>query len=348
MASLQDAIVGKCNAGLGLEDRKRLTIAVELCARPSILFLDEPTSGLDSQSALHIVQLMCKLARTGLAVIATIHQPSAEIFDHFDNLLLLERGGTQVYFGPRANAVAYFEARCSILCDANDNPAEFLIDAASSGNVLEHGKPGSVTSRDTMGLHGLALKWRASREYLNISRELEGLVKRLAVERPNRMDPRGATTWQQSVELTKRLSRHFWRDASFSYTKILTSLAIAVIIGLSFWQAELTVAGLQNRMFSVFLILFIPPVFMNQLIVKWFTMRGLWEGREKPARVYGNIALCTSFLLAELPYCLVGATVFWLIWYLAGAPRGLSSLAVLLRRRSNSWLSARRRQSPFQ
>ena len=90
-----DAIVGT----LGVEHRKRTTIAVELVAKPSLIFLDEPTSGLDSQSAWAITSLLRDLANSGQAIVCTIHQPSSLLFESFDRLLLLERGGYTVYFG---------------------------------------------------------------------------------------------------------------------------------------------------------------------------------------------------------------------------------------------------------
>jgi ATP-binding cassette, subfamily G (WHITE), member 2, SNQ2 len=81
-----DAVVGS----LGVENRKRTTIGVELAAKPKLLlFLDEPTSGLDSQSAWAIVNFLRELANHGQAILCTIHQPSAELFQEFDRLLLL-------------------------------------------------------------------------------------------------------------------------------------------------------------------------------------------------------------------------------------------------------------------
>lgn len=75
LTSIQDAIIGTTSAGLNLEQRKRVTIAVEVVSRPAILFCDEPTTALDTKSALRVVKLLRRLARTGLAVICTIHQP---------------------------------------------------------------------------------------------------------------------------------------------------------------------------------------------------------------------------------------------------------------------------------
>jgi len=77
LSHLQDAIIGTPSAGLNAEQRKRLTIAVEVVSRPAILFCDEPTTGLDTKSALRVVKLLRRLARTGLAVICTIHQPAS-------------------------------------------------------------------------------------------------------------------------------------------------------------------------------------------------------------------------------------------------------------------------------
>ena len=90
---LADALV----SSLGVEARKRLTIGVELASKPELLlFLDEPTSGLDSQSAWNIVRFLRKLADHGQAILCTIHQPSSLLFESFDRLLLLQRGGETV------------------------------------------------------------------------------------------------------------------------------------------------------------------------------------------------------------------------------------------------------------
>jgi ABC-type multidrug transport system ATPase subunit len=79
-------------AGLNVEQRKRLTIGVELAAKPGLLlFLDEPTSGLDSQTAWSIATLIRKLANNGQAILCTIHQPSGILFQQFDRLLLLAK-----------------------------------------------------------------------------------------------------------------------------------------------------------------------------------------------------------------------------------------------------------------
>jgi ABC-type multidrug transport system ATPase subunit len=83
-----------------MEQRKRLTIAVELVAFPRILFLDEPTSGLDGSGALLVAGVMRAVADRGVVVVSTIHQPSAAIFGMFDELLLLQRRGRVVYNGP--------------------------------------------------------------------------------------------------------------------------------------------------------------------------------------------------------------------------------------------------------
>ena len=94
--------------GLNVEQRRRLTIGVELAAKPQLLFLDEPTSGLDSQTSWAICDLIEKLANSGLAVLCTIHQPSAVLFERFDRLLLLHKGGRMIYFGdigPNSSAV---------------------------------------------------------------------------------------------------------------------------------------------------------------------------------------------------------------------------------------------------
>jgi ABC-type multidrug transport system ATPase subunit len=91
MDKIGDALIGDLGEGTGIsvEERKRLTIGVELVGKPKLLFLDEPTSGLDAQSSFNIVRFIRKLADAGWPVLCTIHQPSATLFEHFDHLLLL-------------------------------------------------------------------------------------------------------------------------------------------------------------------------------------------------------------------------------------------------------------------
>ncbi|GAA95733.1 uncharacterized protein L969DRAFT_92858 [Mixia osmundae IAM 14324] len=311
LRDLEDAMVGTTSAGLSLEARKRLAIAVELVAQPGVLFLDEPTSGLDAQSAVHIVDLMRRLSRIGLAVLATIHMPSAEVFELFDDVLLLQRGGKQVFTGSREDALEWFD------CPANANPAESILDAIS--------KPPSDQQRTP-----LAERWRQSES-----------LQKLDASIPTKADIPGSNSldqpdWlQQTKQVLRRYSRNFYRDTAFSFTKLFTATAVGFIVGLSFWRLGNTIADMQNYMFSVFLVLFIPPVFMNQMIMKMVSLRALWLAREKPAGTYGPAAFCLSLALAEVPYMVVSAVVFFAVWFLmvgivATAARFFYCLAMLL------------------
>lgn len=73
LSDLSGSLVGSgVGAGLSFEQKKRLSIAVELAASPSILFLDEPTSGLDARSALLVVRLLRKICNSGRTIVATV------------------------------------------------------------------------------------------------------------------------------------------------------------------------------------------------------------------------------------------------------------------------------------
>jgi len=129
MRHIAGATVGSMGFGLNQEQRKRLTIAVELASKPELLlFLDEPTSGLDSLAAFNIVRFLRRLADAGQAVLCTIHQPSAVLFDQFDELLLLKAGGRVVYNGELGQdsqkLIKYFENNGGKKCPPDANPAE--------------------------------------------------------------------------------------------------------------------------------------------------------------------------------------------------------------------------------
>ena len=118
--NLKDAIVGLPGVtGLSTEQRKRLTIAVELVANPSIIFMDEPTSGLDARAAAIVMRAVRNTVDTGRTVVCTIHQPSIDIFEAFDELLLMKRGGQVIYSGQLGRnsqkIIEYFEVLLHIL-----------------------------------------------------------------------------------------------------------------------------------------------------------------------------------------------------------------------------------------
>ena len=80
-------------------ERKRTSIGYELITEPSLLLLDEPTSGLDSATALRITRVLKKEAERGMTILATIHQPSADLLLNFDRVISLSEGYT-IYNGP--------------------------------------------------------------------------------------------------------------------------------------------------------------------------------------------------------------------------------------------------------
>jgi len=84
---IKDALVGRPGInGLSLEQRKRLTVAVELVSNPSVILMDEPTTGLDARSAAIVMRAVKNISETGRTVVCTIHQPSTEIFEAFDEV----------------------------------------------------------------------------------------------------------------------------------------------------------------------------------------------------------------------------------------------------------------------
>ncbi|EXB53833.1 Pleiotropic drug resistance protein 3 [Morus notabilis] len=137
LGHLKDALVGIPGiSGLSTEQRRRLTIAVELVANPSILFMDEPKTGLDARAAAIVMRIVRNVVDTGRTVVCTIHQPSIDIFEAFDELILLNPGGQVIYFGPlgqdSSSVVVYFECISGVPRIRNGcNPAAWMLEVTS-------------------------------------------------------------------------------------------------------------------------------------------------------------------------------------------------------------------------
>ncbi|KAJ3119633.1 hypothetical protein HK100_000215 [Physocladia obscura] len=116
--------------GISGGQRKRVNIGIELAAAPLSVFLDEPTSGLDSTSALDSVRILRSISRLGLTIVAVIHQPRAEIFESFDDVLMIAPGGRTAYFGPVPEAKPYYQA-LGFHFEPVSNDADTLMDILS-------------------------------------------------------------------------------------------------------------------------------------------------------------------------------------------------------------------------
>lgn len=109
--------------------KRRMAVALELLSDPSLLFLDEPTTGLDSSASTSLIALLNSLARGGRTLVATIHQPSALLFEKIDSIYCLSEGRT-LYKGPRRHLLPAL-ASAGLRCPPYHNPADFLMEVAS-------------------------------------------------------------------------------------------------------------------------------------------------------------------------------------------------------------------------
>ena len=200
-----------------MEQRKRLTIGVELVAKPGLLlFLDEPTSGLDSQTSWNILQLLRKLTAHGQAILCTIHQPSAILFENFDRLLFLAKGGKTVYFGEVGIGsrilIDYFERQGAPKCPAGENPAEWMLSAIGAA-------PGTKTEIDWHQA------WLDSAERSQVHAHLAELRHNGSSSSSKEdADPAAyaefaASLWTQMREVSWRVFQQYWRSPTYLYSK---------------------------------------------------------------------------------------------------------------------------------
>jgi ATP-binding cassette, subfamily G (WHITE), member 2, PDR len=218
MREYADAVIGEIGQGLNVEQRKRVTIGVELAAKPQLLlFLDEPTSGLDSQTSWSICDLMKKLVDHGQAILCTIHQPSAMLFEQFDRVLLLARGGRTVYFGnigkDSQTLTNYFVSKGAAPRTPGMNPAEWMLTTIGA-------TPGIDSDFDWPAI------WQTSEEKAAVDAELEQIAQRFSA----RIEASGGGAGESENEfatplttqiaiVTKRIFQQYWRSPAYIYSK---------------------------------------------------------------------------------------------------------------------------------
>ncbi|THW13292.1 hypothetical protein D6D23_09817 [Aureobasidium pullulans] len=306
LGPIADALIGTPGeGGLGVEERKRVTIAVELAAKPPyLLFLDEPTSGLDSQAAYSVVYFLQKIAREGIPIICTIHQPSGVLFEMFDHVLLLAPGGRTIYFGETgkdsARVVEYFD-RYGAHMNASENPAEFIISTVS-------GADNSAVWHDN---------WLQSPEKAKVEQTIQVINEKTAVRAESTAASTGQFAmplWPQVKAVTKRHWISVWRDGSYNFSRFFKFLWCELFISFTYFMVKTDIQGLQNNVLNLLIIVQIIPAIAPDLQSIWFSKWQIFEGRERNG-IYSWKALTTTMLTVEVPYMLVGFTLIYFCMY---------------------------------
>lgn len=224
LGHVSDTMVGDPNEGIpGLSggEMKRLSIALELISMPSMLFLDEPTSGLDSGTMESVLLYLRKLADRGMIVAVTIHQPSSEVFNMFDDLLLL-RKGSLVYGEKVSNCVAYLDA-CGLPVPEYTNPADHLFRVIDRLPRLDARK---------QSLSGARADSAGEEEPCQFMRS-EGEKK--TVDRKRKMSQVRAFFYELRI-LSKRNLVCSIRNRKYLFAKICQSISLALVTGFFFYN----------------------------------------------------------------------------------------------------------------
>ncbi|XAR69345.1 Xenobiotic-transporting ATPase [Bertholletia excelsa] len=314
LSPLRGALVGLPGVnGLSTEQRKRLTIAVELVANPSIIFMDEPTSGLDARAAAIVMRTVRNTVDTGRTVVCTIHQPSIDIFDAFDELFLLKLGGEEIYVGPTGHhslhLIKYFEGISGVSKIKDGyNPATWMLEVTSPAQEA------------ILGVN-FAEVYKNSEQY----RKNKELVKELSTPLPGSKDLYFPTQYSQSFFTQcmaclwkQRLS--YWRNPPYTAVRFLFTTVIALMFGTIFWDLgskkgkRQDIFNAMGSMYAAVLFIGIENAMSVQPVV---AIERTVFYRERAAGMYSALpyAFGQVIVVIEVPYILVQTLIYGVIVY---------------------------------
>lgn len=225
-----NTIIGtKLQRGLSGGEQKRLSFASDLLNDPVMFCADEPTSGLDSYMAEGVVDTLKLLAKQGKTVLATIHQPSPEVFSVFDEVIFLAEGKV-AYFGPTSELVSFLSKTHSLECPLYTNPADFAIKVLSTqsrdGNLDEVAANVSRVKKIT---DTWALKQSQEGD--------EEIVRTINMAQNMPFEGPTAAGWfLQLWVMTIRSYTALLRDTMQTAVRFAQSVVLALVAGAIYWQ----------------------------------------------------------------------------------------------------------------
>lgn len=320
---LQDAmdtrIGGYSSKGISGGQKRRVSICVEILTRPKLLFLDEPTSGLDSAASYHVMHRIVNLARhDGMTILASIHQPSSEVFELFDNLCLLSSGRT-VYFGPTSRTNEFFASN-GFPCPTFRNPSDHYLRTINKDFDKESKEGCSERLNNAnKAIDVLTMSYKQSETCKHVARRVSEICN---TEGDLVKNKRQASFAAQCVVLTKRSFVNMYRDLGYYWLRLAIYIMLCLCIGTVFYDVGLSYGSIQARgsmlMFVAGFLTFMAiggfPSFVEDM--KIFR-------RERLNGHYGVAAFVISNTLSSAPYlALVSLLPAAMAYYLAGLQRG--------------------------
>ncbi|GMJ10204.1 ATP-binding cassette G9 [Hibiscus trionum] len=306
LVKCKDCIIGDpFLRGVSGGERKRVSIGQEMLINPSLLFLDEPTSGLDSTTAQRIVSTLLELAKGGRTIVLTIHQPSSRLFYMFHKVLLLSEG-SPLYFGQGSAAMDYFSS-LGYAPSVAMNPSDFLLDLSN----------GVTSSNESLKEQNLVKKTLVSAYKSDIAEklreELNNNVNRHPDQTENKKFERWPTTWWQQFTVLLQRGVKERKHESFSIFNTAEVLAVAVLLGLLWWQSD--IAHLQDQIGFLFFISGFWGLFPLYQAIFTFPQERLMLEKERSSGMYRLSSYFMSRIASDLPMELILPTVFITISY---------------------------------
>ncbi|XP_008786438.3 ABC transporter G family member 45-like [Phoenix dactylifera] len=296
---------------LAAEQRKRLTIAVELVSSPSIIFMDEPTTGLDARSAAIIMRTVRKTVDTGRTIVCTIHQPSIDIFEAFDELLLMKKGGQLIYGGPLGplsrNMIRYFEAIPGVpKIRDGQNPAAWMLDVTSP--AMEYKLRidfGTIFHNSSLYIENMQLVDELSKAQTN-SRDLHFPSKY------------AKSFISQCIACMWKQHRSYWKNPEHNIVRFIITISTALLFGTVFLGTGSNITTEQD-IFNILGAMYGSAMFVGfangSILQPVVEIERTVFYRERAAGMFSSMPYAIAQVAIEIPYIIIQVFIFSLIVY---------------------------------
>ncbi|XP_033159018.1 protein scarlet [Drosophila mauritiana] len=291
-------------------ERKRLAFAVELLNNPVILFCDEPTTGLDSYSAQQLVATLYELAQKGTTILCTIHQPSSQLFDNFNNVMLLADGRV-AFTGSPQHALSFF-ANHGYYCPEAYNPADFLIGVLATDPGYEQASQRSAQHLCDQFAVSSAAKQRDMLVNLEIHMAQSGNFPfDTEVE-----SFRGVAWYKRFHVVWLRASLTLLRDPTIQWLRFIQKIAMAFIIGACFaGTTEPSQLGVQAVQGALFIMISENTYHPMYSVLNLFPQGFPLFMRETRSGLYSTGQYYAANIMALLPGMIIEPLIFVIICY---------------------------------